>query len=178
MKKRVPKKKVARRTAKRRQNKLIEQRLTDLEREMKSNIRHRLGNVHNTSDQKPVELLDKVASGEMDYMSACAAESGSQVIDEIELALRKLHGGTYGVCEGCAKRIKKRRLRARPFATLCITCKHQQELYGYVDRTATVPNRGGAGITVNLQSDDVVEPDDSFNEIFRGISDLEIKEMM
>ena len=46
---------------------------------------------------------------------------------DIDLALAKIDAGTYGTCEGCGSRISKGRLKALPFARLCIECKQADE---------------------------------------------------
>jgi DnaK suppressor protein len=47
-------------------------------------------------------------------------EGAQQTLAQIERALAKLDEGTYGTCERCGKPIGQERLRARPWATLCI----------------------------------------------------------
>jgi DnaK suppressor protein len=44
-------------------------------------------------------------------------------IGEIDRALRKLDAGTYGVCEQCGNPIPQARLKALPYAALCVSCK-------------------------------------------------------
>lgn len=44
-------------------------------------------------------------------------------VDEIDRALAKIDQGTYGVCERCGEPIKRARLKALPYAALCISCK-------------------------------------------------------
>jgi DnaK suppressor protein len=39
---------------------------------------------------------------------------------EIEAALERVHGGTYGTCEVCGARIPDGRLEARPTARTCV----------------------------------------------------------
>ena len=41
---------------------------------------------------------------------------------EVEAAVRRLDGGTYGTCERCDRPIAAARLEARPAARTCITC--------------------------------------------------------
>ena len=47
-------------------------------------------------------------------------EGAQQTLDQIDRALAKLDAGTFGTCERCGKAIGEERLRARPWATLCI----------------------------------------------------------
>ncbi|WP_428261570.1 TraR/DksA family transcriptional regulator [Haliangium sp.] len=46
---------------------------------------------------------------------------------KLDLALRKLDEGSFGICEMCDEPIGKKRLEARPETTLCIKCKEAQE---------------------------------------------------
>ncbi len=41
---------------------------------------------------------------------------------QIDAALRKLEGGTYGTCERCGQPIGADRLAARPSAVTCVSC--------------------------------------------------------
>lgn len=41
----------------------------------------------------------------------------------INLALKKIEEGTYGICEKCGKKIPKERLAAIPEANFCIKCQ-------------------------------------------------------
>jgi RNA polymerase-binding protein DksA len=53
--------------------------------------------------------------------------SEQDVIYEIDDALRRLQMGTYGACEKCSELIAKPRLKAQPFAKLCIKCQSEAE---------------------------------------------------
>lgn len=44
-------------------------------------------------------------------------------VEEIDEALARIEAGTYGACERCHQAIPKPRLRALPFARLCVACK-------------------------------------------------------
>lgn len=54
-------------------------------------------------------------------------EAAAEEIEEIEEALERIHEGTFGVCAECAKPISLERLRAIPYARLCIRCKQLEE---------------------------------------------------
>jgi DnaK suppressor protein len=53
---------------------------------------------------------------------ALSAQAGAAV-EEIDDALRKIDRKFYGACERCYQPIPKARLRALPFARLCVACK-------------------------------------------------------
>jgi len=46
---------------------------------------------------------------------------------KIEKALRKMDEGTYGICERCGGPIDYARLKAIPYATLCLRCQKKIE---------------------------------------------------
>ena len=46
---------------------------------------------------------------------------------EIEDALYKISNGTYGVCEMCEEPIGMQRLKVKPYAKYCITCRQIAE---------------------------------------------------
>jgi DnaK suppressor protein len=49
------------------------------------------------------------------------------LLSKLDLAIKKIGDGTFGVCEICEEPIGKKRLEARPETTLCIKCKEDQE---------------------------------------------------
>ncbi len=44
-------------------------------------------------------------------------------VEEIDAGLAKIANGTYGACERCQQPIPKPRLKALPYARLCVACK-------------------------------------------------------
>ena len=46
---------------------------------------------------------------------------------QIDDALHRIENGTYGTCTACGNHISPERLKALPFAELCIHCKQAQE---------------------------------------------------
>jgi DnaK suppressor protein len=44
-------------------------------------------------------------------------------VEEIDRALAKIADGSYGYCEQCGQPIPKARLKALPYAALCVACK-------------------------------------------------------
>jgi RNA polymerase-binding protein DksA len=61
---------------------------------------------------------------ELDYS---LEENSEHVLADIDAALRRIEGGTFGVCTDCGNQIPEERLEARPWATLCIECQRKRE---------------------------------------------------
>jgi RNA polymerase-binding transcription factor len=51
----------------------------------------------------------------------------SQTVQGIEAALRRLEAGTFGMCTECRAWIPDARLRAVPFAVLCLACQEKND---------------------------------------------------
>jgi len=49
------------------------------------------------------------------------------VLQEINNALHKIEEGKFGLCEECKRPITKVRLKAVPYATLCLRCQKKKE---------------------------------------------------
>ena len=50
-----------------------------------------------------------------------------RLLGQVNDALVKFDKGTYGLCEDCGDKIDRARLKALPYATLCIQCRQQRE---------------------------------------------------
>ncbi len=81
------------------------------------------------ADMEPGDIQFDEESGEGGTLNvererdlALSAQARAAV-EEIDRALAKIEQGTYGVCERCGEPIKKARLKALPYASLCISCK-------------------------------------------------------
>src|SRR5947209_12110324 len=80
------------------------------------------------------DCADAAFEAGSDEMTSQLAELDSRELSQIERALARLKQGTYGVCEGCAKKIPVGRLNALPYTTLCIECQREMERYPHWDR--------------------------------------------
>lgn len=47
---------------------------------------------------------------------------------QIENALKKIEGNTYGLCEECGDAIAEKRLEINPYFSTCISCAEQKEI--------------------------------------------------
>lgn len=55
------------------------------------------------------------------------ADNEQKILNRINAALEKIENDTFGLCELCEKKISKVRLKAVPYAELCIPCQEKQE---------------------------------------------------
>ena len=93
--------------------------------------------------------LPTAASGVMDFEehSLDAEEQGvgfsvleltSRTVQGIETALQRLEAGEFGTCSDCRRRVSDPRLRAMPFAALCLPCQEKRDIAaGWRERVAS-----------------------------------------
>jgi RNA polymerase-binding transcription factor DksA len=75
-------------------------------------------------DQHQAELGTETFERERDLTALAILEDE---LADIELALRRLGDGSYGICEECGKAIGDERLAAKPWARLCIVDQARAE---------------------------------------------------
>jgi DnaK suppressor protein len=54
-------------------------------------------------------------------------QNSERLLAQVEAALARFERGTYGVCEQCGESIDPARLKALPYATLCMDCQQHSE---------------------------------------------------
>lgn len=75
-------------------------------------------------DNHPADAASDTYERTKDY---AIEENFRELTDQIEEALRKIEDGTYGECDRCGRQINRERLKAIPYATLCIDCQETLE---------------------------------------------------
>ena len=55
------------------------------------------------------------------------ASQGTEYLNRLEEALKRIKKGSYGTCEDCSAKIPAKRLEAYLAAGLCVDCKSKQE---------------------------------------------------
>ncbi|HHT9125619.1 MAG TPA: TraR/DksA family transcriptional regulator [Candidatus Brocadiia bacterium] len=73
------------------------------------------------------DLADIASNTLRDELSWLVVEEERRELEQIDEALARIKSGSYGICRNCGEPIKKARLEALPFATLCIKCKEVEE---------------------------------------------------
>jgi|688.fasta_scaffold532861_1 DnaK suppressor protein len=81
-----------------------------------------------SSDHLGGDLADAALDDSQNEMHSQLAAFESRELEQIERALQLLKTGKYGQCEVCGEPIPIARLKALPYATVCIDCRQRQEL--------------------------------------------------
>ena len=75
----------------------------------------------------PIHMADIGSDNYEQEFTLSMLETEEDTLGAIESALQRIEASTYGLCEECSKPIKKTRLKALPFTSLCIHCAQQRE---------------------------------------------------
>ena len=109
--------------------------LLQLRRKLASNI----DQLHNDALKTAGETVDELSDVTAEHMAdrgsdnfmrdlkiGILQDSDSELCD-VNMALEKIELGTFGQCEHCSDEVGRKRLRALPFARLCIECRQAEE---------------------------------------------------
>ena len=75
-------------------------------------------------DDHPADMASETFQKEKDE---ALLESVQESLARVRNALAKIKRGTYGKCDSCGKPITLKRLKALPYATLCVQCQGRRE---------------------------------------------------
>lgn len=103
--------------------KLLKSRKDILLKEFEERVRK----YRDDTSEKATDIAEIASSSSSEVLEIAVAEEDAKELKQIEDALARIKAGQYGVCEQCGQVIKKARLKAIPFATLCVACKEEEE---------------------------------------------------
>ena len=83
-------------------------------------------NVTIDADDVP-DIVDLATSDLNLNLNVEIRERERHLMGKIDVALSRIDEGSFGVCDECDESISLARLKVRPFTTLCIKCKEEQE---------------------------------------------------
>lgn len=113
--------------------------MTPFEKEMEAELLKMQDEIKSKIDRTDDDFRDVV--GSMGIKDSCdlasddiatkKMEALSQIdmgrLKAVEQALIRVRNGKYGICAQCGKPIPEKRLRALPYALLCMDCKSKSE---------------------------------------------------
>ena len=74
-----------------------------------------------------VHMADMAADTYEREMSMNIVSSEQEVLYQIDDALKRIDDGSFGICQQCNKPIVMSRLKAVPYASMCIACQRVKE---------------------------------------------------
>ena len=99
-----------------------EKRRQVIDRARKTLTEDRTRDVNDLADE-----MDLAASESLQSFEFRLRGREKSLLGKLDLAIRKIDEGTFGMCEICDEPIGRKRLEARPETGLCIKCKEDQE---------------------------------------------------
>ncbi len=98
--------------------------------EQKRDMLNRTSEFRTANEMKPETRADEAELAAQDTsitLSLQLHERDRSLLYKIERALSKFEDGSFGQCESCGESISQKRIEARPFSSLCIDCKEEEE---------------------------------------------------
>jgi DnaK suppressor protein len=114
---------------------MLKQMLEDRRREIQEKLRQVRETIPATAD----EVQDAEERSVADFvreMEFAIVEMKAETLGRIDGAIQRLEEGNYGTCAACGAEITAARLKALPFATLCVSCQEAEEARAAADRPA------------------------------------------
>lgn len=74
-----------------------------------------------------VHMADMAADTYDRELSMNIVSTEQEILYQIDDALKRLDDGSYGLCQQCNQPISMSRLKAVPYASLCINCQRTKE---------------------------------------------------
>ncbi len=102
----------------------VERAIANLRDDHPGTIDDEVEEITGASDNHLAETATATLDREIDFT---LEENSNQVLTEIDAALRRIEGGTYGTCTKCGREIRPERLEAYPWASLCIDDAREAE---------------------------------------------------
>lgn len=73
-------------------------------------------------DQQSVGRLSRMDAMQQQAMAEAQERQRTAELQRIDVALRRVRDGDYGICDTCGEEIPEGRLAVDPSATLCVAC--------------------------------------------------------
>ncbi len=73
------------------------------------------------------DVADAAFDQQGEELSSQLAQVEAKELAQIDLALKRIKQGQYGLCDGCGGKIPVARQNALPYSTLCVKCQREAE---------------------------------------------------
>ena len=103
-----------------RKNEAVEKALIAQRDELGVRINGRLGDVY--IDREPDDEAARASDSARKDMAVATIERERRTLEQIEAALSRIKKGNYGTCVSCGEPVPDARLKAIPWARVCVRC--------------------------------------------------------
>ena len=77
--------------------------------------------------EQPIGRISRIDAIQQQKMAQASRETMALRAQQVEAALERFAGGTYGTCAACEENVGYPRLKARPETPFCIACQTRRE---------------------------------------------------
>ena len=106
---------------------LFESGLRDQQRELMHAIDRAQKEIRALTDSGPGDVIDDSSSHACKENMLASYSQNRTRLRKVELALKRISTGDFGICAACGDTIGLKRLQAVPWTTNCIACQEQSE---------------------------------------------------
>lgn len=103
----------------------IHQQLQARYDELQSRLRKIRRDVQHQNEPPQADFAEQATERENDEVLDALDHSIRDEMTQIQVTLKRLESGSYGICEVCEKKIPLKRLAALPHANRCVACAQQ-----------------------------------------------------
>ena len=86
-----------------------------------------LGRREGLAIERTADALDEVQFAATRELTTRHLEREAGLLRDVQAALDRMTNGSFGVCLQCEEEISQKRLKAVPWATLCIACQEESD---------------------------------------------------
>lgn len=97
--------------------------LDERKRQITKNIEDAYQEMEGLKDSEANDEIDHASISTDRMIEQAITSQQSKELGEIEFAMSKISGGSFGICEMCEEDIGVQRLKVKPHAKYCIVCR-------------------------------------------------------
>ena len=102
-------------------------RLSQIRRDLIGDVEAKKRDSQEPGDDGTQDIGDLAADIYSRQLMMDLGEKEREQLKLVDIALQKITGGDYGVCEECQSSIPVKRLKVVPYARLCVACQNEAE---------------------------------------------------
>ena len=108
-------------------DKATSQRLRQQLKDKRAALATALGHRDEISVVRAADVIDAMQLSQERSIAVESLDLETHLLRQVDAALARMDEGTYGTCLHCEDQIPEKRLRALPWAILCLGCQERHE---------------------------------------------------